>query len=67
MNNVKVYNTIYAVNEYITFGVEEQPVPTSFNRFNKRVSRGFTCVAALGKIRNYSRVERLNSFFTGMN
>jgi hypothetical protein len=40
-----------------------QLTAASFNYVNRRVSRRFTQVGALGKIRNYSRVEMLSSFF----
>lgn len=63
MIDFKVFNTNYAVCEYKPFGLKKQPVSTSFNKFNKRVSSRFTQVAALGKIRNYSRVEMLHSIF----
>lgn len=53
----KVFNTFGSFTEI------NQPASTFFNKFNRRVSSGFTCVAAAGKIRNYSRVERLNSFW----
>jgi hypothetical protein len=63
MIDFKVYNTNYAVNEYKPFGERIRNVSTSFNRFNKRVSRSFTVVAAVGQIREYSRVELLHSLF----
>ena len=59
-----VYN-IYGklFNTFADFAKTEQPVSTSFNKFNKRVSSRFTQVAALGKVKNYSRVEMLHSIF----
>lgn len=65
MKDVKVFNTIYAVDEYKVFDEYIRNVSTSFNKFNKRVSSGFVQVAALGKTKNYSRREILESFFRG--
>jgi len=59
--NSLLYNT--DGNVFNIFGLEKQPVSTSFNKFNKRVSSRFTQVAALGKVKNYSRVEMLHSIF----
>jgi hypothetical protein len=56
-----VYNT--DGNVFNTFGLKKQPVSTSFNRFNKRVSSRFTQVTAVGQIREYSRLELLHSIF----
>jgi hypothetical protein len=55
--NGKLFNT------FADFAKTEQPVSTSFNKFNKCESSRFTQVAALGKLRNYSRVEMLHSIF----
>ena len=63
MIDFKVFNTIYAVNEYKPFGECIRNVSTSFNKFNKRVSSHFAVVAALGKIKNYLRVKMLHSIF----
>lgn len=63
MIDFKVFNTIYAVNEYKPFGECIRNVSTSFDRFNRRVSSGFTQVAAVGQTREYSRVELLHSIF----
>lgn len=45
------------------FGTVEQAAPTVFSNVNPRKSQKFTQVAALGKIKEYSRIEPLHSFF----
>jgi len=59
----KVFNINYAVSGFKPFGLEKQPVSTSFDKFNKRASSRFTQVAASGKIRNYNKIEMLHSIF----
>jgi hypothetical protein len=65
---IKMDSLVYNINDKLfntfgSFAITNQPVSTFFNRFNKRVSHGFTCVTASGKIRNYSRVKMLHSIF----
>jgi hypothetical protein len=59
----KVFNINYAVSGFKPFGLKKQPASTFFNKFNKCESSRFTMVAALGKVREYSRVEMLHSIF----
>jgi hypothetical protein len=49
-------------NVFNNFGTSKQDAVTIFNKVKPRMSQRFTQVAALGKVRNYSRIELLHSF-----
>lgn len=49
--------------EYKGIADTKPTVSNVFSNVNPRFSRRFTIVTALGKTRNYSRVEVLDSFF----
>jgi hypothetical protein len=56
----------YNANVFNDFGTSKQDALTIFNRPSPRISKRFTVVEALGKVRNYSRIELLTSFFRGV-
>lgn len=60
MESTTIYN-VACINKGIG---EINPIAhASFNHVNPKISQRFTIVAALGKTKNYSRVELLRSFF----
>lgn len=63
MNSI-VYNTDAKV--YNNVGNTKQSGSTSFSNVSPKISRRFTQVAAIGKTKNYSRVELLQSIFRGV-
>jgi hypothetical protein len=62
MESTSIYN-VTCVNKGVG---ETNPIAhASFNYVNLKISQRFTCVAASGKTKNYSRVELLQSIFRG--
>jgi hypothetical protein len=61
-NDSLLYKYAFKVNKAFD---ENTGIGTAFNMFKPRPSAAFTQVMALGKTRNYSRVEKLHSIFRG--